>query len=88
MAEITRGASTWDEAHGFAAGRPPVTDVRQLSLVKDGHRYLFRYPEGEEESLIQVLMEMAGRTDLGFDWFDAAVLSRQVNEKILRRLDS
>ena len=64
-----------------------VSDLRQLSLVKGGHQYVFRYREGEEESLIQALMELADRTDLTFDWFDAAVLSRQANDRLLRRLD-
>jgi len=64
-----------------------LKDTRQLSLVKGGHQYIFRYREGEEECLIGALMDMAGRTDLSFDWFDAAVLSRQVNEKLLRRID-
>lgn len=64
-----------------------MSSLRQVSLVKDGHQFVFRYPEGDEESLIQVLMEMAGRTDVPFDWFDAAVLSRQVNDALLRRLD-
>lgn len=60
----------------------------QVALVKDGHHFVFRYEEGDEESLIQVLMDSASRTDLGFNWFDAAMLSRQVNEKLLERLDS
>jgi hypothetical protein len=71
----------------FAAKDTNLSQLRQLSLVKDGHRYVFRYQEGDEESLIQELMDMAGRTDLGFDWFDAAMLSRQVNERLLRRLE-
>lgn len=64
-----------------------MSELRQLSLVKGGHQYVFRYPEGDEESLIQALMDLASRTDLSFDWFDAAVLSRQVNENLLHRLD-
>lgn len=64
-----------------------MNDLRQLALVKGGQQYIFRYAEGEEEVLIQALMEMAGRTDLGFDWFDAAVLSRQANDKLLRRIE-
>lgn len=72
----------------FAARGLPLSQLQQVSLVKNGHRFIFRYQEGDEESLIETLMEMAGRTDLAFDWFDAAVLSRQVNEKLLRRLDT
>jgi hypothetical protein len=65
-----------------------LAELHQVALVKDGHHFVFRYAEGDEESLIQVLMETAGRTDLNFNWFDAAVLSRQVNEKLLKRLDT
>ena len=65
-----------------------MPEFHQVALVKDGHHFIFRYAEGDEESLIQVLMETAGRTDLNFNWFDAAVLSRQVNEKLLKRLDT
>lgn len=65
-----------------------MAELHQVALVKDGHHFVFRYAEGDEESLIQVLMETAGRTDLNFNWFDAAILSRQVNEKLLKRLDT
>ena len=65
-----------------------MSELHQVALVKDGHHFVFRYGEGEEEALIEVLMETAGRTDLPFNWFDAAVLSRQVNADLLRRLDT
>jgi len=65
-----------------------LSELREVALVKNGHHFVFRYTEGGEEALIRGLMDMAGRTDLGFDWFDAAVLSRQVNEGLLRRLDT
>ena len=72
----------------FAAKGCLLSELREVALVKNGHHFVFRYTEGGEETLIRVLMDMAGRTDLGFDWFDAAVLSRQVNERLLRRLDT
>ena len=89
MAEIATGpprltGPVWT----FAAEDGSLGDLQKVALVKNGHHFVFRYAEGEEETVIQVLMEMAGRTDLAFDWFDAAVLSRQVNEKLLRRLDT
>lgn len=87
MAEISTGPRRYGRGLDFAAGDVHLSELRQLSLVKGGHQYVFRYPEGDEESLIQALMDLASRTDLSFDWFDAAVLSRQVNEKLLHRLD-
>ncbi len=60
---------------------------KQVSLAKAGQQYVFRYREGDEETLIQSLTDMARREDTNFDWFDAAVLSRQVNEALLKRLE-
>lgn len=60
---------------------------KQVSLAKAGQQYIFRYREGDEETLIQSLTDMARRDDTNFDWFDAAVLSRQVNETLLKRLE-
>lgn len=88
MAEIgIAGRSLLDGAWVFATKDCALNDLRQLSLVKGGHQYVFRYEEGEEETLIESLMELANRTDLEFDWFDAAVLSRQANDRLLKRLD-
>ncbi|MBI4579497.1 MAG: hypothetical protein HY718_07340 [Planctomycetes bacterium] len=56
--------------------------VRQLSLVKGGHRYLFRYQAGREADIITAFAEMASRADTGFDWFDAAVLSYQMGRRL------
>jgi hypothetical protein len=56
--------------------------VRQLSLVKSGHRYVFRYPAGREADIIASFAEMAADPQTGFDWFDAAVLSYQMGRRL------
>jgi len=56
--------------------------VRQLSLVKGDHRFLFRYPAGREADIISVFAEMAADTEHEFDWFDAAVLSYQMGRRL------
>lgn len=61
-----------------------VTQWIQLSLVKGGQRYVFRYRPGGEADVINAFAELAGDDESQFDWFDAAVLSYQLG----RRLES
>ena len=56
--------------------------VRQLSLVKGNHRYVFRYQAGREEDIIASFASMASDADSEFDWFDAAVLSYQMGRRL------
>jgi hypothetical protein len=62
-----------------------TTATYQFSLVKGAERYVVRCGAGDEESLIAQLMEWAENPDLEFDWFDAAVLARQVTQRIVSR---
>ncbi len=56
--------------------------VRQLSLVKAGHRYIFRYQAGREADIIAAFAGLAASPETGFDWFDAAVLSYQMGRRL------
>ena len=56
--------------------------VRQLSLVKGDHRYVFRYQAGRESDIISSFAEMASDAEQEFDWFDAAVLSYQMGRRL------
>ncbi len=56
--------------------------VRQLSLVKAKHRYVFRYPAGHEADIIAAFAAMAEDAEQEFDWFDAAVLSYQMGRRL------
>lgn len=61
--------------------------VRQLSLVKGKHRYLFRYQPGSEADVIAAFAGLASDAGSEFDWFDAAVLSYQMGRRIELELD-
>ncbi len=56
--------------------------VRQLSLVKGKHRYVFRYCAGREADIISAFAAMAADSEQEFDWFDAAVLSYQMGRRL------
>ncbi len=60
---------------------------RQLVLVKHGHRYVFRYERGEETKVLAGLVEMARDPKSELDWFDAAVLSHQLGQRMSEQLD-
>jgi len=64
-----------------------VNGWRQLSLVKGGHRFIFRYRTGCEADVIGAFADLAGSDDTGFDWFDAAVLSYQMGRRLEFSLD-
>ncbi|MBM4019420.1 MAG: hypothetical protein FJ288_14045 [Planctomycetes bacterium] len=59
--------------------------VYQFSLVKGAERYVVRCDVGGEEAVISQLMAWAEDPDLDFDWFDAAVLARQITQRIVSR---
>jgi len=61
------------------------TTIYQFALAKGADQYLVRCGAGDEESVINQLMEWAENPDLDFDWFDAAVLSRQVTQRVFGR---
>jgi hypothetical protein len=56
--------------------------VRQLSLVKGQHRYVFRYEPGREADIIAAFASLAADEKTEFDWFDAAVLSYQMGRRL------
>ena len=60
---------------------------RQLVLVKNSHRYVFRYDLGEETKVLAGLVEMARDPHSELDWFDAAVLSHQLGQRMSEQLD-
>lgn len=61
--------------------------IRQLSLVKGGERFIFRYPAGREADVVDALARLAGAKDSRFDWLDAAVLSYQMGRRLETELD-
>lgn len=61
--------------------------LRQLSLVKGDHQYLFRYQPGNEADVIGAFASLASDASTEFDWFDAAVLSYQMGRRLEVELD-
>lgn len=57
-------------------------EARQLTLVKKGQYYIFRYQPGDEGQMLQTLIEMAEKPASALDWFDAAVLSHQMGHRM------
>lgn len=60
---------------------------RQLVMVKNGHRYVFRCAVGREADMLAQLGELiqnhgpdAGEGTL--DWFDAALISHQIGQRM------
>lgn len=69
------------------SGEGSSAPKRQVALVKGAHRYIFRYAPGEEARLLQGLTEMAKDSKCDLNWFDAAVLSHQLGQRIGQQLD-
>ncbi|OHB61888.1 MAG: hypothetical protein A2167_00080 [Planctomycetes bacterium RBG_13_46_10] len=60
---------------------------RQLVLNKAGQKFIFRYDDGCEGELLDILMEQARDKRTDFDWFDAAVLSFKLTQTLISRAD-
>ena len=67
---------------------PQSADEHELVLVKQGQRYVFRCPHGQEYDLFKRLADQVRDPDVDLNWFDAAVLSHQMGQKIKERLAS
>ncbi|MFN4242395.1 MAG: hypothetical protein ACK4PI_04070 [Tepidisphaerales bacterium] len=72
---------------GRDAGKADVAS-RTLSLVKGEHRFFFRYRPGEETAVLQAVADMANRRDVPFDWFDAAVVSHQLGQQLMKEMEA
>ena len=79
-----------DEAqiHGSqGSGEPSADSSRQVVLIKKGQRFVFRYEGGEEATLLNHLVELADDPASDLDWFDVAVLSHQVGQRMGQQLE-
>lgn len=55
-------------------------NTRTLSLVKGGHKYVFRYSRGCEDDIMDAIMALAENDQTPVDWLDAATLSFQITQ--------
>ena len=60
---------------------------RQLVLNKGSEKFIFRYENGREDELLDVLIEQAKDKRTDFDWFDAAVLSFKLTQSLIGQAD-
>ena len=63
-----------------------MSSSKTLSLVKGSHQFQFKYEVGEEQRVLDALVELVHRRDVPFDWFDAAVLSHQLGQHLAKEL--
>lgn len=63
-----------------------TAEVKTLSLMKGRQHFCFRYEVGQENGVLDALVSMVHRRELGFDWFDAAVLSHQLGQHLAKEL--
>jgi hypothetical protein len=60
-----------------------VKRQRQLTLNKGTEKFIFRYDAGQEDELIDAMIDQAGDARTEFDWFDAAVLSFKLTQSLI-----
>ncbi len=61
---------------------------RQLILNKGREQFIFRYEEGREDELLDVLIDQARDARTEFDWFDAAVLSFKLTQSLIGQAEN
>ena len=76
------------ESPGDDCAPPALDDTRRLVLVKHGQRYVFRYEPGREAEVLQRIVELVRDPDTDLDWFDAAVLSHQMGQRMSEQLEA
>jgi len=67
-------------------GSVVIDEGQDLVLVKNGQRYAFRCDTGHETDLLNQLAVMVDRPDNELDWFDAAMLSHEMGQRLLKRI--
>ena len=71
-------ADTTDTSLNSTAPHPLRATPRRLTLVKGEHRWRFRWDAGDEPALINHIAQMARDGRVPFDWFDAAIVCKQI----------
>lgn len=58
---------------------------QHLILNKGGEKFVFRYEQGHEQELFEVIVEQAEDDRTDFDWIDAAVLQLKLAHMLVER---
>lgn len=72
---------------GDTAAQVEELGEHELALVKNGKRYVFNCAPGHEAQTLNEIAEMVTRQSTDLTWFDAAVLSHQLGERMSKRLN-
>lgn len=62
------------------------SDDQHLVLVKNGRRHVFECAPGQEHELLTRLSSLVADPHNDLNWFDAAVLSHQMGQRMSDRL--
>ncbi len=79
---------SFDLPPGGAPHLEPCGRDDQLVLVKQGVRYVFDCAPGDEPRVIEQLQAMVADPNNDFNWFDAAVVSHQMGQRMSDRLST
>ncbi len=71
------------------ARTPEGSGINILALVKEDERYVFLYDDTPESRMatLQTFGRYAGDKELGFSWYDAAVLSQKMRRLFSNQRD-
>ena len=64
-----------------------MSQIKEISLMKDQESFVFRYEPGFEEEILDTFVDMANDRGNKFDWFDAAVMSFQLSKQLVEEAD-
>ena len=88
--ESTTTPGTPGTPNAPAAGDASLSEVREIDgalvLVKGAQRYIFRCEPGREHELLMQLPRQVADPESQLDWFDAAVLSHALGQRLHRQL--
>ena len=57
--------------------------MKIIVLVKETERYVFHYDD--PDALLKIVGVFAARADLGFTWYDAAIISQRIRREEVRK---
>jgi len=49
--------------------------TKQIIYSLGKEKYSFKYKQGQEDGLLNILIDFAKNPELSFDWYDSAVIS-------------
>ena len=56
--------------------------VNVLAIIKEGHRHIFLYRDGQEGEVLRAMGRAAADTGTNFSWYDASVLGQKVRANL------